>query len=183
MGLLGLVSERKNQLVAAEAVALTAARGADVRLLLAGDSFKDSTDYGERLRERLAADDLRDRAVWLPFQKDAAALYRSMDINLLISGEEGFGRTIIEAGAAGRPSIGARIGGIPEIIEEGRTAGSSTRATPARSPTCSYLRWPGGARSSPPRARPPAVASTPTHDPGARCRDDRGLAECIDAHR
>jgi glycosyltransferase involved in cell wall biosynthesis len=121
VGLLGLVSERKNQLVAAEAVALAAARGADVRLLLAGDSFKDSTDYGERLRERLAADDLRDRAVWLPFQKDAAALYRSMDINLLISGEEGFGRTIIEAGAAGRPSIGARIGGIPEIIEEGRT--------------------------------------------------------------
>ncbi len=120
-GLFGLVSERKNQLVAAEAVALAASRGADVRLLLAGDAFKSSLAYGEALRARIARLDLRDRVVWLPFQSDVAALYRACDVNLLVSGEEGFGRTIIEAGACGLPSIGARTGGIPEIIVEGET--------------------------------------------------------------
>lgn len=120
-GLLGLVSERKNQLVAAAAVALARARGADVRLFLAGDAHRSSVPYGEALRERLAAPDLREAVCWLPFQREVAPLYHAMDVNLLISGEEGFGRTIIEAGAAGHPSIGSRIGGIPELIEDGRT--------------------------------------------------------------
>ena len=120
-GLFGLVSERKNQLVAAEAVARANARGARVALLLAGDAFKGSLGYGEELAKRVGQDDLKGRVLWLPFQKDAAALYRSIDVNLLISSEEGFGRTIIEASAAERPSIGTRIGGIPELIREGET--------------------------------------------------------------
>ncbi|MCX7767250.1 MAG: glycosyltransferase family 4 protein, partial [Candidatus Sumerlaeia bacterium] len=48
-------------------------------------------------------------------------VYSGIDINLLISAEEGFGRTIIEAGYYGVPSIGTRIGGIPEVIENERT--------------------------------------------------------------
>lgn len=121
VGLFGLVSERKNQRVAAEAVALAAKRGVDVRLLLAGDPFKSSVAYGDGLRARLADDDLRGRVVWLPFQGDVLPLYRAIDLNLLISSEEGFGRTIIEAGALARPSIGSDIGGIPELILHGET--------------------------------------------------------------
>ena len=121
VGLFGLISPRKNQLLAAEAVALARSKGADLRLLLAGDAFKTTEAYGAQLRDRLAQSDLKDATMLLPFQKDVAALYRSIDINLLISSEEGFGRTIIEAAATSRPSIGARTGGIPELIEEGRT--------------------------------------------------------------
>ena len=47
--------------------------------------------------------------------------YEAMDANILVSHEEGFGRTIIEAGALGTPSIGSRVGGIPELIVEGKT--------------------------------------------------------------
>lgn len=116
VGLLGLVSPRKAQLVLAEAVALANARGAQVRLLLAGDAFKSSLEYGEQLRARLAQPDLSTVSQWTPFQKEILPLYGSMDLNALISTEEGFGRTIIEAGALGIPSVGSRIGGIPEII-------------------------------------------------------------------
>lgn len=120
-GLFGLVSERKNQAVAVEAIRLARARGARVALLLAGDPFKGSMAYGDNLREILKSGDLRGNVLWLPFQKDVPGLYRGIDLNLLISGEEGFGRTIIEAGAAGKPSIGSRIGGIPELIRGGET--------------------------------------------------------------
>ncbi len=120
-GLFGLVSDRKNQMLAVESVAEARSRGADVVLLLAGDAFKGSTEYGEQLSRRVAQEDVRDHVLWLPFQKDAAALYRSIDLNLLISSEEGFGRTIIEAGAAGHPSIGTRTGGIPELIVPNET--------------------------------------------------------------
>jgi len=121
VGLLGLVSERKNQRIAAEAVALAKKRGADVRLLLAGDPFKSSEQYGDSLRARLAEEDMHDLVVWLPFQSEVVPLYRAIDVNLLISSEEGFGRTIIEAGALGRPSIGSHSGGIPELILDGET--------------------------------------------------------------
>jgi glycosyltransferase involved in cell wall biosynthesis len=120
-GLFGLVSERKNQLWAAEALALARAKGANVNLLLAGDAFRGTIPYGEALRERLNQDDLASSCRWLPFQKDVASLYQQIDVNLLISKEEGFGRTIIEAATHQRPSIGTTIGGIPELIEEGRT--------------------------------------------------------------
>jgi glycosyltransferase involved in cell wall biosynthesis len=121
VGLLGLVSERKNQLVALEGVARAAARGADVRIVLAGDPFKSSEAYGNQVRARIAQPDLAGRVVWLPFQKEVVPIYRALHLNLLISSEEGFGRTIIEAGAMGIPSIGTRVGGIPELIEDGRT--------------------------------------------------------------
>ncbi len=121
VALLGLVSDRKNQLVAAEAVALAAREGADVRLLLAGDAFKSSLGYGESVRARLAKPDLSDRAVWVPFRADVAGLYAACDVNMLISSEEGFGRTIVEAGGAGRPSIGSANGGIPELIADGES--------------------------------------------------------------
>ncbi|MCC6546526.1 glycosyltransferase family 4 protein [Candidatus Sumerlaeota bacterium] len=120
-GLFGLISARKNQLVAVEATARAAAAGANVKLLIAGDAFGSSEAYGAALRQRLSHDDVRNHVAWIPFHKDAAALYRCIDVNLLISAEEGFGRTIIEAGAASHPSIGSRIGGIPELIEEDRT--------------------------------------------------------------
>ncbi|MCC6547952.1 glycosyltransferase family 4 protein [Candidatus Sumerlaeota bacterium] len=120
-GIFGLISQRKNQLVAVEALSRAIVAGANVRLLIAGDAFASSEEYGDRLRERIGAPDVRDHVAWIPFQKDAGALYRCIDTNLLISGEEGFGRTIIEAGAAGIPSIGTRIGGIPELIEDNQT--------------------------------------------------------------
>lgn len=121
VGLLGLVSDRKNQLVAAEAVALVGRRGIPAHLVVAGDAFGSSEEYGRRLRARLAEPDLVGRSTWLPFQSDVASVYRELDLNLLISKEEGFGRTIVEAGALGIPSIGTRIGGIPELIDDGRT--------------------------------------------------------------
>lgn len=115
-GLLGLVSERKNQLVAAEAVAQANARGGKWGILFAGDAFKGTLPYGEALRERLLAPDLAHCSHWLPFQKDVSGLYAGLDVNLLISSEEGFGRTIIEAGMFSVPSIGSQTGGIPELI-------------------------------------------------------------------
>ncbi|MDX2176971.1 MAG: glycosyltransferase family 4 protein [Candidatus Sumerlaeia bacterium] len=120
-GLFGLVSPRKAQLVAVEALARLVGDGIEAHMLIAGDAFKSTLEYGDELRRRIGQPDVRGRVVWLPFQADPRPLYRAVDANLLVSTEEGFGRTIIEAGATGLPSIGARIGGIPEIIVEGGT--------------------------------------------------------------
>ena len=54
-GVFGLVSERKNQLIAVEAIAQAIALGANVKLLIAGDAFGSSEIYGDRLREANSA--------------------------------------------------------------------------------------------------------------------------------
>ena len=41
------------------------------------------------------------------------------DINVLASREEAFPLTLLEGAASGLPNVGSRVGGIPEIIEDG----------------------------------------------------------------
>lgn len=120
-GLFGLVGSRKDQLGAVEAVRRAREAGAEVALVLAGDAFRSTETYGQELRQRIEELKSTVPILWLPFQKDIASLYRAVDVNLLISREEGFGRTIVEAGALGIPSVGTRTGGIPELIVEGET--------------------------------------------------------------
>ena len=52
---------------------------------------------------------------------DIPDLMRQLHLLVVPSQFEPFGRVVIEAMACGRPVIGSRDGGIPEIIEEGKT--------------------------------------------------------------
>ena len=77
----------------------------------------------EELR-RVVADHGLERQVGLvPFQTDAAAVYRDLDIVVHASERpEPFGRTIVEAMATGRAVVVARAGGAAELFVEGETA-------------------------------------------------------------
>lgn len=119
--LLGLVSPRKNQIVLVDAAAEANRRGIPVRILLAGDPFKGTLQYGEALRQRLNNPEIRSIVRWEPFRDDPGVLYAASDLNALVSSEEGFGRTIIEAAALGIPSVGTAVGGIPELVDDGKT--------------------------------------------------------------
>ncbi len=59
---------------------------------------------------------------FLGHRTDVGAVFRdAADFLITPSRHEGFGRVIIEAALAGIPAVGARVGGIPEAIEEGST--------------------------------------------------------------
>ncbi len=57
----------------------------------------------------------------LGLRKDVARLLRAADAFLLTSISEGIPLTVIEAMAAGVPVVATRVGGLPEIIEDGIT--------------------------------------------------------------
>lgn len=56
--------------------------------------------------------------LWLPARRDVVSVMHGADVVVLpsLSHTEGFGRTLIEAMATGRPAVGSRIGGIPEVL-------------------------------------------------------------------
>lgn len=58
---------------------------------------------------------------FLGFRFDLARLYPDLDVVALTSLNEGTPGSLIEAMAAGRSVVATRVGGVPDLIEDGRT--------------------------------------------------------------
>jgi glycosyltransferase involved in cell wall biosynthesis len=88
-----------------------------VRLLIAGDGPERTS------LEALADRRLRGKATFLGHVSDHADLYAASDLFALATQDahESFGLVFIEAALHGVPSVGTRVGGIPEAILEGQT--------------------------------------------------------------
>jgi glycosyltransferase involved in cell wall biosynthesis len=77
---------------------------------------------GKHLRDLAAGLVLRDRVIFEgpKTQNELARYYQAADVYVLASQEETMGRTYFEAGACGIPVIGARVGGVPDVVEHER---------------------------------------------------------------
>ena len=91
-------------------------RGVDALLLLVGDG-----DDRERLEQRAHDLGLARSCLFLGYQEDVAPWYAICDAVVLTSASEGTPVTIIEALAAGRPVVATKVGGVPDVVDEGET--------------------------------------------------------------
>jgi glycosyltransferase involved in cell wall biosynthesis len=91
-------------------------RGIDALLLLVGDG-----DDRERLEQRAHDLGLARSCLFVGYQEDVAPWYAICDAVVLTSVSEGTPVTIIEALAAGRPVVATRVGGVPDVVDEGET--------------------------------------------------------------
>ena len=85
-----------------------------VRLLVAGDGPFDKA-YREQVRS-IGCDDM---VSFLGFRKDSPDLIAAADIVVLPSLAEAFGLVLTEALYLGTPIVATRVGGIPEIVDDG----------------------------------------------------------------
>ena len=73
--------------------------------------------YLEQLRNKMQG---ISNLLYLGYRSDVENIYHTVDLVVMPSQwDEPFGRITIEAGAAKKPIISTRVGGIPEIIEHG----------------------------------------------------------------
>jgi glycosyltransferase involved in cell wall biosynthesis len=63
---------------------------------------------------------LAGRTVFAGHLEDPADAYAALDLFLLPSLNEGQGRSVVEAMAAGIPVIASDVGGLPEVLDQGR---------------------------------------------------------------
>jgi glycosyltransferase involved in cell wall biosynthesis len=127
LGVVAQLSPWKGQDTAIEALRLLCEEGVDAHLLLIGSAKFvasatrfDNQTYVAALRARIAACGLEDRVSWLGEREDVPELVRALDILLLPSEQEPFGRALIEAMALGVPVLATNVGGPPEIVQDGR---------------------------------------------------------------
>ena len=73
------------------------------------------------LRGQALALDVADSLVWPGHVPDMACFLAALDVYVSPAATEAFGMAIIEAAAAGVPTVATRVGGVPEIILDGET--------------------------------------------------------------
>ena len=132
----GRLNLRKGQDVALEALRRLRAAGRDVRLQVVGSAFPGYEGVERGLREqatRVAAEAVD----FVGFRSPGWAAMAEADVVWVPSRLEPFGTVAVEAMAVGRPVVVSDVGGLVEIVTDGRTgwvvppddAGALARAT------------------------------------------------------
>jgi len=98
------------------------------RFLIVGEGFTtkgrtviSDTPYQRELAEVAARCGIRDRVIFTGFRADVAEILPQLQVSVLPSLSEGLSNTLLESMAAGVPVVATRVGGTPEVVENGRT--------------------------------------------------------------
>jgi sugar transferase (PEP-CTERM/EpsH1 system associated) len=120
IGTVGRLDPVKNQVKLLEAFAALlgrdSSRAAMMRLLIVGDG-----PLREQLQQRAADLGLGVHVQFTGARDDTPDQLRSMDVFVLPSVNEGISNTILEAMATGLPVVAGRVGGNPELVQDGVT--------------------------------------------------------------
>ncbi|MGD9388723.1 MAG: glycosyltransferase family 4 protein [Gammaproteobacteria bacterium] len=121
---LGRIDPQKNQLTLAQAFPSVLAAAPDAHLVLVGPVTRPA--YAARIRAEIEAMGLAGRVHLVPpigpDSQSLADAFHAADVFCLPSIHEPFGIVVLEAWAAGRPVVAARVGGIPGFVRDGSDA-------------------------------------------------------------
>jgi glycosyltransferase involved in cell wall biosynthesis len=103
-----------------EAAVITARRFENARFLIVGD-LKDDPAYRATLKRFADRLGLGRRVIFTGFRLNVAEVLAEATVSVLPSLAEGLSNTLLESMAAGLPIVATRVGGNPEVVEDGAT--------------------------------------------------------------
>lgn len=122
VGVVGNVEPRKGQVDFVRAAAHVALARPDARFVIVGSDLHGVwRAYGDELAAEIAERKLGDRVVLAGRAEDVPDVMAALDVVVVPSHREPFGRVVVEAMAAAKPVVAYAVGGIPEIVQPGIT--------------------------------------------------------------
>lgn len=94
----------------------------NARLIMVGTIA--STSYADDLRRLVRTNGLESKVTFLlskPFASGKVSLLQRAWVHILPSLKEGFGISILEAGACGTPTVGYNVSGVRDAVNDGKT--------------------------------------------------------------
>jgi glycosyltransferase involved in cell wall biosynthesis len=116
IGTVGRLTEIKRQDLLLRAFARLKVQVPSGHLIVVGDG-----PLREQLGRLATSLGLASSARFVGYQRQPERYYQAMDVFALTSRSEGIPQALLEALAAGLPVIASRVGGVPEVVEDGRT--------------------------------------------------------------
>ena len=120
VGTVGRIHPRKDLETFVRAAARIAAGSPEARFAIVGAAEAPVEEtYRARLDALVRELGLEGRLVFAGARRDVPEVMRALDLFLLTSRHEGFGRVVAEAMAAARPAVVTDEGALPELVERG----------------------------------------------------------------
>jgi glycosyltransferase involved in cell wall biosynthesis len=122
VGLVGRISPWKGQHIFIQAAALVHQRFREARFLIIGAALFGEDQYEQEVRRLPTELGIDGIVEFTGFRSDVKAAIADLDLLVHASTQgEPFGQVIIEGMAAGKPVVATDGGGVPEIVQDGRT--------------------------------------------------------------
>jgi glycosyltransferase involved in cell wall biosynthesis len=122
IGLIGRISPWKGQLIFLQAAALVQRSFPNARFFIVGSALFGEAEYERQVRSLTESLGISRVVTFTGFRSDVQSVIADMDLIVHASTTgEPFGQVIIEGMAAGKPVIATNGGGVPEIVDDGKT--------------------------------------------------------------
>ena len=116
VGNVGALVGHKGQRHLVEAMSLVIRQVPDARLVILGEG-----ELRPQLEQQVKHLHLEKHVVLPGFRPDVLSMIKGFDLFVMSSETEGLGTSLLDAMSARKPCVGTRVGGIPEVIEDGVT--------------------------------------------------------------
>jgi glycosyltransferase involved in cell wall biosynthesis len=122
IGLIGRISPWKGQHIFLQAAAMVHENFPNARFFIVGGALFGEAEYERKVRSLTESLGISEVVTFTGFRSDVQSVIADMDLIVHASTTgEPFGQVIIEGMAAGKPVIATNGGGVPEIVEDGKT--------------------------------------------------------------
>lgn len=123
VGMIGQITSWKGQAVFVESVPAVLREFPSARFVVVGDTMSQyDREYKESVERLIEKEGLKDRVILAGFRKDIPAVMGSLDIVVHASiRPDALPTVILEAMFMEKPVVATDVGGVPEIIDDGRS--------------------------------------------------------------